>query len=194
MLGEKERREIARVWERKLQQDAQGLPHAERHRNLEPVSAEFLCALAAGTQSKRIVEIGGSSGLSTIALATAAREVSGRVTSIEREAKRQSDAKQTLTGLGLERYVEFVLSDAETVLKTMGEVDFAFIDCEKEDYPRFFDMLHVKPGGIVVADNIYSHSLAKYVAHVRAKNVGDSITLNVGTGLEVTRFRATPQQ
>ena len=81
MLGERERIEIGRLWERKLRQDSLGLPQAERHRNLEPASAEFICALAAGIGAKRILEIGGSSGLSTIALAAAARGVSGQVIS-----------------------------------------------------------------------------------------------------------------
>jgi hypothetical protein len=41
MLGQRERAAIARLWQRKLEQDARGLPQAERHRNLEPPSAEF---------------------------------------------------------------------------------------------------------------------------------------------------------
>jgi hypothetical protein len=44
MLGERERIEIARLWERKLRQDALGLPQAERHRNLESDSAELIVA------------------------------------------------------------------------------------------------------------------------------------------------------
>jgi hypothetical protein len=42
MLGERERVEIARLWERKLRQDALGLPQAERHCNREPGSAELI--------------------------------------------------------------------------------------------------------------------------------------------------------
>ena len=71
----------------------------------------------------------------------------------------------------------------------MGEFDFVFIDCEKQDYIRFFDMLHLPAGGIVVADNIISHSLAEYVAHVRSRPNVESMTLPVGKGLEVTRFK-----
>jgi len=44
MLGERERVEIARLWERELRQDALGLPQAERRRNLEPDSAELIVA------------------------------------------------------------------------------------------------------------------------------------------------------
>jgi len=189
MLEEHERVEIARLWERKLRQDALGLPQAERHRNLEPASAEFICSLAAGIGAKRILEVGGSSGLSTIALADAARRVSGRLISIEREPLRQTEARQTLSDLGLAPYVEFILEDAGSVLEGMREFDLVFLDCEKEDYIRFFDMLHIPAGGIVVADNVISHSLTDYVAHVRSRPDVESITLPVGKGLEVTRVR-----
>lgn len=194
MLGERERIEIARLWERKLRQDALGLPQSERHRNLEPASAEFICALATGIGAKRILEIGGSSGLSTIALAAAARQVSGKVISVEKERQRQEEARQTLYRLDLAPYVEFMLGDAGSVLESLGEFDFVFLDCEKEDYIRFFDMLHVAPGGIVVADNVISHALTSYPAHVRSRPEVESIMLPVGKGLEVTRYKMSSRR
>jgi predicted O-methyltransferase YrrM len=51
----------------------------------------------------------------------------------------------------------------------------------------FFDTLRMQPGGIIVADNIVSHSLYDYVAHVRNRPGAQSITLEIGKGLEVTR-------
>lgn len=188
MLGEGERAEIARLWQRKLEQDAQGLPRSQRHRNLEPVSAEFLCSLAAGVGARRLVEIGGSSGISTVALASAARQTGGRLTSIEIEATRHAESRERLRGLGLEALVDYISQDAAQVLPGLGPADFVLIDCEKEDYIRFFEMLKVAPGGIVVADNIISHSLQDYVAHVRRRPGVESITLPVGKGLEITRF------
>jgi predicted O-methyltransferase YrrM len=187
MLGTDERAEIARLWKLKLGQDARGLPQRERHRNLEPPSAEFICALAAGIGARRIVEIGGSSGLSTIALAAAARHTGGRLVSIEIEPSRQAQARETLSRLKLDAYVEFVLADAATVLPRYLEIDLALIDCEKEDYIRFFDLLGMRNGAVVVADNIISHGLTDYVAHVRGRPGVESITLPVGKGLEVTR-------
>ena len=194
MLGERERLEIARLWERKLRQDELDLPQAERHRNLEPASAEFICALAAGIGAKRMLEIGGSSGLSTIALAAAARAVSGKVTSIEREPNRQAEARVTLSHLDLAANVEFILGDAGSVLESVGKFDFVLIDCEKEDYIRFFDMLRVPAGGVVVADNVISHPLADYVAHVRSRPRVESMTLPIGKGLEVTRFKVPSRE
>jgi caffeoyl-CoA O-methyltransferase len=188
MLQEAERAVIERLWQRKLEQDAKGLPQSERHRNLEPASAEFICALAEGVGAKRIVEIGGSTGISTIALAAAAREVGGRLISMEIDPARQVESRETLGGLGLEPLVDYRCGDAASMLPDLGEVDFALIDCEKEDYIRFFDMLKVARGGIVVADNILSHDLKDYVAHVRKRPGVESVTLSVGKGLKLTRF------
>lgn len=47
MLEESEREAIERLWQRKLDQGAKGVPQSERHCNLEPASAESICALAA---------------------------------------------------------------------------------------------------------------------------------------------------
>ncbi|MGE5204726.1 MAG: O-methyltransferase, partial [Chlamydiota bacterium] len=135
----------------------------------------------------RMVEIGGSSGISTIALAAAARETSGSLISIEIEPRRQQESREILRSLALDEFVEYICADAGTVLPRLGEVDLALIDCEKEDYARFFDMLRVAAGGIAVADNIISHSLTSYVNHVRNRAALESVTLPIGKGLEVTR-------
>ena len=188
MLNEREREAIARLWSEKLAQDARGLPHQERHRNLEPHSAEFICALAAGCQARTLLEIGGSSGLSTIALAAAARLTAGRLVSIEIEPSRQDEARRTLRALGLLDGVELVLADAATVLSRYEGLEFVLIDCEKEDYVRFVEMLRLAPGAVVVADNILSHGLWHYVRHVRSRPGVESVTLPIGKGLEVSRF------
>ena len=59
---------------------------------------------------------------------------------------------------------------------------------EKEDYVRFFDLLRLAPGAVVVADNVVSHGLTSYLSHVRARPGAESVTLHVGKGLEVTRI------
>ena len=141
MLNSAERLEIDRLWKRKLEQDASGLPQSLRHRNLEPPSAEFLHALAAGIGG-RMVEIGGSSGISTIALAAAARQTGASLLSLEIEPLRQTEARDTLARLGLGSFVSFVLADAAQVLPQQPVFDLALIDCEKEDYIRFFGQIY----------------------------------------------------
>lgn len=190
MWTEAEERAIEAIWRRKLEQDASGVDFSGRHRNLEPASARLLTALVAGVGARRVLEIGGSSGLSTIALAAGVRQTDGRVTSLEIEPERRALAEQTLSDLGLLEWVDLRLGDAADILPGLGEMDLVLIDCEKEDYCRFFDLLRMVPGGLVVADNILSHDLGEYVAHVRSLEGVESMTLPVGKGLEVTRFAA----
>ena len=188
MLNDRERAAIDALWTVKISQDARDLPQAQRCRNLEPDSAEFICALAAGIRATSLLEIGGSSGISTIALAAAARQTGGRLVSLEIEPARQAESKRTLTDLGLAGYVDYVLADAGTVLDRYTGLQFVLIDCEKEDYVPFFDGLRLAPGAVVVADNILSHDLWDYVGHVRSRPGVQSLTLPVGKGLEVSRF------
>jgi predicted O-methyltransferase YrrM len=193
MLDERERAAIDALWTVKISQDARDLPQAQRCRNLEPDSAEFICALAAGIRATRMLEIGGSSGISTIALAAAARQTGGRLVSLEIEPERQAESKRTLADLGLDGYVDYVLADAGTVLGRYADLQFVLIDCEKDDYVRFFDQLRLAPGAVVVADNILSHDLRDYVAHVRARPGIHSVTLPVGKGLDVCRLEVPPR-
>lgn len=188
MLTNRERESIAAIWAEKLSQDARGLPKQDRHRNLEPASAEFICTLASGCQARHLVEIGGSSGLSTIALAAAARQTNGRLVSIEIEPHRQHQARQRLEALGLAERVDFVLADAGAVLHQYQGLEFVLIDCEKDDYVRFLELLHLANGAVVVADNILSHQLWEYVRAVRRYPAVESVTLPIGKGLEVSRF------
>jgi predicted O-methyltransferase YrrM len=194
MLHQRERAAIDTLWRMKLDQDARDLPQAERCRNLEPDSAEFICALAAGIGATRLLEIGGSSGISTIALAAAARRTGGRLVSIEIEPRRQEESRRTLTGLGLADQVDYVLADAGTVLERYADLQFVLIDCEKDDYVPFFDGLRLAPGAVVVADNIVSHALWGYVGHVRSRPGVQSMTLPIGKGLEVSRIGVPARQ
>ncbi len=187
MLNESHRAEIQRLWARKVQQDTADIPFAERHRNLAPASAEFLSALVSGVGATKIVEIGGSSGISTIALAVAAQQTRGKLISLEIEPTRQAESKETIAGLGLSDFVDFRLGGAAQTLPQLNDIEFALIDSEKQDYIRFFDMLHLRRGAIVVADNVLSHHLTDYVRHVRSLRGAASVTLPIGQGLELTR-------
>lgn len=187
MMTGPQRTEIDRLWTRKTRQDDAGLRMAERHRNLAPASAEFLHSLAMGMGAKAMLENGGSSGISTIALASAAHQTAGRLLSLEIEPTRQAESKETIARLGLSPFVDFRLGDAAATLPQLAHLELVLIDCEKQDYVRFFDMLRMAPGGIVVADNVLSHHLTDYVAHVRSVPGNESITLPIGQGLEITR-------
>jgi predicted O-methyltransferase YrrM len=83
--------------------------------------------------------------------------------------------------------VEFRSGDAAEFIPQTPGVDLALIDCEKNDYIKFFDLLLPSEKAVVVADNILSHNLMDYVSHVRRPG-NESLTLQIGKGLEVTRI------
>jgi predicted O-methyltransferase YrrM len=147
--------------------------------------------------ARRILEVGSSYGYSTIWLAEAARAVDGKVISLELQVAKTQYARTQLLRAGLAQAVEFRVDDALASLTQLpGPFDFALIDLWKELYVPVFELLHPKlaPGAIVVADNMlyperFRADARAYRACVRAAAGMSSVLLEVGNGLEVSRFQ-----
>ena len=147
--------------------------------------------------ARRILEIGSSYGYSTAWLAAAARAVGGKVISLELQAAKVEYAQQQLRRAGLADYVEFRIGDALASLAALeGPFDFALIDLWKDLYVPVFDRLHPKlaQGALVVADNMLQPESARaharaYRERVRAARDMSSVLLEVGNGLELSRYR-----
>jgi predicted O-methyltransferase YrrM len=147
--------------------------------------------------ARRILEVGTAYGYSTTWLAEAAREVDGRVTSLELHRAKTDYAQRQLERAGLARFVQFRIGDALAALAELpGPFDFALIDLWKDLYVPVFDLLHPKlaPGAIIVADNMLQPESARpharaYRERVRAAPDMSSVLLDVGNGLEVSRYR-----
>ena len=65
-----------------------------RYRNIEPESAKFIAMLIRIQRSKNILEIGTSTGYSTLWLADAAQVTGGKITTLEIDAERSKMARQ----------------------------------------------------------------------------------------------------
>ena len=72
--------------------------------------------------------------------------------------------------------------------------DIVFIDAEKDDYERLFQLARdkVEPGGLFVADNVLSHAdpLAEYSKARQADPTLESVTVPLDRGLELLRSRS----
>ncbi len=165
-----------------------------RPRSLHPDSAQFLSLLAKAVHAQAILEIGTSVGFSTIYLALAASETGGHVTTLELLPAKFEAARAHLARGGLSSYVTQHLGDALALLPTLpGPWDLIFLDPEKELYVdawhRFKD--HVRPGGVVVADNLLSHAedLQGYRDAVLADPRYQTVMIPIGLGLEVSYRR-----
>ncbi|HEV8443383.1 MAG TPA: class I SAM-dependent methyltransferase [Steroidobacteraceae bacterium] len=157
----------------------------------------LLYLLASGGQSRRILELGTSYGYSTVWLAAAARATGGKVISLELRDFKIEHARQALTRAGLSTRVEFHAGDClETLKKLPGPFDFVLLDVWKDLYLPCFELFHPKlaPGALVVADNMLLPEVVRpqaeaYRARVRAAGDLDSVLLDIGNGVEVSRKR-----
>lgn len=165
-----------------------------RPRSLHPASARFLLLLAKAVGAKQILEIGTSVGYSTLHLALAAQETGGQVTTLELLPTKVEAAQANLARAGLSSYVTQKMGDALQLLPTLpGPWDLVFLDPEKELYEDAWNLFkdNVRPGGLVVADNLLSHAedLAGYVEAIRADDRYETVTVPIGLGLELSYRR-----
>ncbi len=157
----------------------------------------LLYLLATGAQSRRILELGSSYGYSTVWLGAAARATGGKVVSLELKDFKIEHARQALTRAGLSSRVEFHMGDCLESLKTLpGPFDFVLLDVWKDLYVPCFELVHPKlaPGGVICADNMLLPESVRpqaeaYRKRVRAAGDMDSVLLDVGNGIEISRKR-----
>jgi predicted O-methyltransferase YrrM len=169
----------------------QGLPAAERSRQVARATGQFLFALVAPQAGCDVLEIGGSRGYSTIWLAAGVRLLGGRVLSLESDPRKIEAWRRNIADAGLEEWADLVEGDANETLREIDDVfDVVFIDAEKEDYERLFDAARpkVEPGALFVADNVLSHAdpLARYSAARKADPTLESVTIPLDRGLELS--------
>ncbi len=157
----------------------------------------LLYLLASGGKARRILELGTSYGYSTVWLAAAARATGGKVLSLELRDFKIEHARQALTRAGLSTRVEFYEGDCLETLKTLsGPFDFVLLDVWKDLYLPCFELLHPKlaPGAIVAADNMLLPEVVRpqaeaYRARVRQAGDLDSVLIDIGNGIEISRKR-----
>ena len=76
----------------------------------------------------------------------------------------------------------------ETVARLDGPFDLVFIDAEKDDYVDHFLAVidRVRPGGLILADNVISHDISAYQTMLRERADVETVTMPIGRGIEFT--------
>jgi predicted O-methyltransferase YrrM len=186
---------VREVLERLEREDAaereQGLPAAERSRQVARTTGQFLFALVAPQAACAVLEIGSSRGYSTIWLAAGVRQLGGRVLSLESDPRKIEAWRRNITEAGLEEWADLVAGDANETLLAIDDIfDVVFLDAEKDDYARLFGVARTKvePGALFVADNVLSHPdpLSRYSAARQADPTLESVTVPLDRGLELS--------
>ena len=189
MMDERIDAVLERLYAADAAQRAAGLPSSQRTRNVERETGRLLALLVRATNARELLEIGSSNGVSTIWLAAAARQNGGRVTGTEILPGRAAEANRNLADAGLDAVAQVVAGEARaTVASLPGPFDLVFIDAEKDDYVHHLETVvgQVRPGGLILADNVISHDLSAYQAMLRSRRDVKTVTVPIDRGVEFT--------
>ncbi len=122
---------------------------------ISPEVAQLIRLLTEMTKAKRILEIGSAIGYSSILFAGFSEDI--KITTIEMDEERASQAEENIRRAGLERKITLLKGNALSVMDDIEEeFDMVFVDAAKGQYNNFLPkcLKLLKPGGVLISDNI----------------------------------------
>lgn len=164
---------------------------AEVYMPISAAGGQLLYNLVRAIRPATVVEFGMSFGISTLYLAAAVRDNgTGRVVTTELSEAKIAAARRTFSGTGLEDVVTVLEGDARDTLGRLGvPADFVLLDGWKDLCLPVLRLLepHLKPGTLVVADDVDLPALGPYLEYVRTPANGyQSVTFPVEDGMEIS--------
>ena len=105
---------------------------------------------------KSILEIGTYTGYSAICLAEGLAS-DGTLITIDKNEELEGRVREYFEEAGLTSRIQYRIGDATRIVSELtGPFDLVFIDADKENYSRYYDMVidKVREGGIILADNV----------------------------------------
>jgi caffeoyl-CoA O-methyltransferase len=135
----------------------EGSRRSWRDLNVPYDDGQILYNLVIKGNFQNILEIGTSTGHSTIWLAWAASRTGGKVTTIEIDKGRHESALANFRKAGVESFIDARLADAHELVPTLkGPFDFVFCDADKEWYFQYFLDLapRISANGCFTAHNV----------------------------------------
>ncbi len=187
---------------------AAALP-GQAHLQISPDQGAFLAWLAELMGVGNYLEVGTFTGYSALAVMLAARSDACAVC-LDRSAEWTAMARRYWARAGVDARIELMLAEAETGLEKLqredrGGFDLAFIDADKEGYIGYYEaaLQLLRPGGVVVADNVLwqgavadpqdddadTRAIRAFNRHVTADERVASSLVTVGDGLMLARKR-----
>jgi predicted O-methyltransferase YrrM len=162
-----------------------------RFRSVDPPVAELLGVLVRARNARHILEIGTSSGYSTIWLADAAEQTDGSVLTVDTDGERTEFARKNLENAGVLDRVTLRTQDAALALSSShsGHWEFIFLDAERPEYPKYLpDLVRtLAPHGVLAIDNVLSHEneLVEFTRMIEAEPNFTQTVVAIGAGLRV---------
>jgi predicted O-methyltransferase YrrM len=190
---------IDRAYRRGAVSDAAGDAVGLAPHSIDRKQGEELRDLAIAERAERTIEVGLALGMSALLLCQAVVRRGGRHVAIDpfqRESWNGAGLR-TLRDAGVEDLVEVVEEESQIALPRLvsegREFDFAFVDGDHRFEGVFLDLYFmtrlVKPGGLVVVDDMWMPAVRTAVAYVE-KNL--AVTLAPDAVPHAFRWRRRP--
>jgi caffeoyl-CoA O-methyltransferase len=120
------------------------------------IEGRFLKMLVRLTGARRILEIGMFTGYSALMMAEGLPD-DGHLITCDVDPKAQEIAQRYFNESSDRHKIEIRMGPALDTIKSLSEpIDMVFIDADKTNYSNYYEavMPLVKPGGLIVADNV----------------------------------------
>ena len=173
---------------------------------ISEIQGHFLQLIIKITNSKKCLEIGTFTGFSSLTMALALPK-EGKIITLDHDREIIKVAKSFFKKSQLEKTITPIVGPAleslRQMLKNKEIFDLIFIDADKENYIKYFDISLdlVKKGGIILVDNVFWHgdvynknkndkktnTIREFNSHVKNDKRVEKFILPLGDGLTICK-------
>lgn len=167
------------------------------------VEGRLLKLLVQLCRPRLVLEVGTFTGYSALSMAEGLDEA-GRIITCEIDPAAEKVAREAFAASPYGSRIEIRMAPAlETIRGLDEEIDFSFIDADKERYPEYYEEIlqRTRPGGLLVLDNMLwsgrvvepRDAVSRTLAALNERIAGDerveNVLLTVRDGIQVVRKR-----
>jgi predicted O-methyltransferase YrrM len=164
-----------------------------RDMNVPWTDGQILHDLVVKNRHRRALEIGTSTGHSSIWIAWALSKTGGKLVTIEIDPERHAEAVRNFEEAGVAHLVDARLADAHDLVRQLpGPFDFVFSDADKGWYLQYFKDVDPKleVGGCFTAHNVRRSGgwgSGQFLEHVQAlPNYRTTVETGSGEGISIS--------
>ena len=178
----------------------ENIPHEDRMLAITKETGELLNMILRLKNAKNMLEVGMSTGYSTIWCAEVISDQSGKIITIEQNPSKIRRARDNFQKAGVtdsiiikEGLAMQILLELSLQKKYSNFFDVVLIDADKENVIEYFDLIlpMVSIGGVIVTDNMlyperFREEMKKFSDYLKENPKLHTITSPIGNGEEIT--------
>ena len=166
------------------------------------LQGQFLRMISMIVKPKTVLEIGTFTGYSAICLSAGLQE-GGTLFTIDINAELESMARKYFENAGITGKIKYLIGNAVEIIPQLDTtLDLVFIDADKENYSRYYDLVFDKlnRGGVILADNVLwsgkvvekkqdaeTKALVEFCDKVQRDERVDNVLVTIRDGLMVVK-------